>query len=724
MPFLENTSVVTFDDKPVNVSDQSNHTIPYMTSEEEVRNFYIGLFLAISSSLFIGSSFIFKKRGLLKLAQHQGTRAGEGGYGYLKEWLWWTGMILMIVGELANFAAYAFANATLVAPLGVLSVLVSEVLSSKFLKERLNLLGKVGCGMCIVGSTVVVLHSPKEQEIASMDELLEKIKDPVFIVIAALVLILAILTIIFLSPRYGQKTVIIYIIICSTLGSFTVLGCKGLGVALRETLKGRNEFTNWLTWVLLVVVVVCILFQLNYLNRALDTYNTAVVTPVYYKPIQVLSGVVPILVLLFLLYWYIMFNDTGQNFSSVLSTTLSSTPKPSGMPAIGNTTVQIAVDNTTNITDLSNQTMPFTTPEEEVRNFYIGLFLAISSSVFIGTSFIFKKRGLLKLAKYQATRAGEGGYGYLKEWLWWAGMILMILGEFANFAAYAFAPATMVTPLGALSVLVSAVLSSKFLKEKLNLLGKIGCGLCILGSTVMVLHSPKEQEVESMEKLVEKIKDPVFIVMAIVLLTVAVLTIIFLAPRYGQKTVIVYITICSSLGAFTVMGCKGVGVAIKETFKGRNEFTNWLTWVLLVVVVVCILFQLNYLNRALDTYNTAVVTPIYYVFFTSFVIFMSVILYKEWGNMSGVDIAGDLCGFLTIVVGIFLLQAFKDMNISLANLPKARKEDSLHNGEVLVERYHDDDDEQHLLDNDSEEPSLQIQTDYDDPQSFSEEFRP
>lgn len=55
---------------------------------------------------------------------------------------------------------------------------------------------------------------------------------------------------------------------------------------------------------------------------------------------------------------------------------------------------------------------------------------------------------------------------------------------------------------------LSAVLSSKFLKEKLNLLGKIGCGLCILGSTVMVLHSPKEQEVESMEKLVEKIKDP------------------------------------------------------------------------------------------------------------------------------------------------------------------------------------------------------------------------
>jgi hypothetical protein len=48
------------------------------------------------------------------------------------------------------------------------------------------------------------------------------------------------------------------------------------------------------------------------------------------------------------------------------------------------------------------------------------------------------------------------------------------VGEAANFAAYAFAPASLVTPLGALSVLVAAILSSRFLNENLNLLGKVG----------------------------------------------------------------------------------------------------------------------------------------------------------------------------------------------------------------------------------------------------------
>lgn len=49
----------------------------------------------------------------------------------------------------------------------------------------------------------------------------------------------------------------------------------------------------------------------------------------------------------------------------------------------------------------------------------------------------------------------------------------MGVGEAANLLAYAFAPAALVTPLGALSVLVSAVLASKFLKEHLNFIGKV-----------------------------------------------------------------------------------------------------------------------------------------------------------------------------------------------------------------------------------------------------------
>lgn len=53
---------------------------------------------------------------------------------------------------------------------------------------------------------------------------------------------------------------------------------------------------------------------------------------------------------------------------------------------------------------------------------------------------------------------------YLSNPIWWAGMATMVVGEgawatdaVANFIAYTFAPPMLVTPLGALSVLVGYV---------------------------------------------------------------------------------------------------------------------------------------------------------------------------------------------------------------------------------------------------------------------------
>lgn len=55
--------------------------------------FYIGLGLAISSSFFIGSSFIIKKKALIHLNRSGNLRASAGGFGYLKQWLWWAGLL-------------------------------------------------------------------------------------------------------------------------------------------------------------------------------------------------------------------------------------------------------------------------------------------------------------------------------------------------------------------------------------------------------------------------------------------------------------------------------------------------------------------------------------------------------------------------------------------------------------------------------------------------------
>jgi hypothetical protein len=53
----------------------------------------VGITLALVSGLFIGSSFIFKKKGLIDCRALGDTDAGNS-HAYLKSPMWWTGMIL------------------------------------------------------------------------------------------------------------------------------------------------------------------------------------------------------------------------------------------------------------------------------------------------------------------------------------------------------------------------------------------------------------------------------------------------------------------------------------------------------------------------------------------------------------------------------------------------------------------------------------------------------
>ncbi|XP_043727230.1 magnesium transporter NIPA3 isoform X2 [Cervus elaphus] len=327
--------------------------------------------------------------------------------------------------------------------------------------------------------------------------------------------------------------------------------------------------------------------------------------------------------------------------------------------------------------DLNSSITNLSVSTENKYSLYIGLVLAISSSIFIGSSFILKKKGLLQLAKKGVTRAGQGGHSYLKEWLWWAGLLSMGAGEVVNFAAYAFAPATLVTSLGALSVLVSAILSSYFLNEQLNIHGKIGCILSILGSTVMVIHAPQEEKVATLHEMEMKLRDPGFICFAVIITVISLVLILIVAPKKGQTNILVYISICSLIGAFSVSSVKGLGIAIKELLEWKPVYKHPLVFVLLAVLVLSVTTQINYLNKALDIFNTSLVTPIYYVLFTSMVVTCSAILFQEWYGMNAGDVIGTLSGFFTIINGIFLLHAFKNIDITWSDLTSTTRKEVL-----------------------------------------------
>ncbi|MEE6478271.1 hypothetical protein FKM82_011798 [Ascaphus truei] len=184
----------------------------------------------------------------------------------------------------------------------------------------------------------------------------------------------------------------------------------------------------------------------------------------------------------------------------------------------------------------------------------------------------------------------------------------------------------------------------------------------------MVIHSPEEQEVTTLVDMSSKLQDPGFIAYISFLLIFCLILIFLLSPRYGRTNILVFLAICSLLGAFSVSSVKGLGIAVKGLLTGQPVLQHPLPWILVLILVISVTTQVNYLNKSLDVFNTSLVFPIYYVLFTSVVIATSLILFKEWVSMSPLDGMGAVCGFLIIIVGVFMLHAFKDLDISLKSL--------------------------------------------------------
>ena len=170
----------------------------------------------------------------------------------------------------------------------------------------------------------------------------------------------------------------------------------------------------------------------------------------------------------------------------------------------------------------------------------------------------------------------------------------------------------------------SAVLASFLLKEELGHIGRVGCTLCLLGSLIIVLHAPEDKEIVTVDEILHFALQPGehdllkakfdtlnptqsgFMLYCFTVAVFSVLMIFAVAPRYGRTNPVIYISICSLVGSVSVMSIKGFGVAVKLTFAGNNQFTHPSTYVFGIVTATCIVIQMNYFNKALDTFSTNV----------------------------------------------------------------------------------------------------------------------
>lgn len=118
-------------------------------------------------------------------------------------------------------------------------------------------------------------------------QLLTLISHPaVFVLYALLVVLLLVILIVWIAPAHGKSNIMVYVAICSLLGSFTVPSSKGLGLVAQDVFGGGGGPSSSgalaLFLGLLGTLAVSILIQFFFINKALECFSSNAFEAIYY----------------------------------------------------------------------------------------------------------------------------------------------------------------------------------------------------------------------------------------------------------------------------------------------------------------------------------------------------------------------------------------------------------------------------------------------------------
>ncbi|WFC94224.1 hypothetical protein MBRA1_000855 [Malassezia brasiliensis] len=247
---------------------------------------------------------------------------------------------------------------------------------------------------------------------------------------------------------------------------------------------------------------------------------------------------------------------------------------------------------------------------------------------------------------------------YLRSKLWWTGLALMGLGESGNFLSYGLAPASLVAPLGAVSLLSNVIIAPAMLHETIHAFDLIGILLAISGAVAVVSSAgPSGSEPLDPQHLWVALSRTTFVVYTGAMLVLAATLMVLCNTPVGKRSVLAHVGTCAVFGAFTVLATKGISsFLVLDTDDGPAWMLHEpLFYVLAAVLASTAVAQLAYLNRALQSFDSRKVVPTQFVLFTMSTIVGSSILYRDFARVSWGQITGFTVGVLVTFLGVIVL---------------------------------------------------------------------
>ncbi|XP_062841978.1 NIPA-like protein 2 [Trichomycterus rosablanca] len=312
-----------------------------------------------------------------------------------------------------------------------------------------------------------------------------------------------------------------------------------------------------------------------------------------------------------------------------------------------------------------------------METYILGILIAICGNLLISIS--------LNTQKYtHIQQSQESTKSYYKNHLWWCGILLMGIGELGNFAAYGFAPASLIAPLGCVSVIASAVISVVFLKETLRASDVLGGALALTGTFLLVNfapHSAPHVTANMVERCLISWQFLAYFFFEVVLFCI----LLYLYKCVNLKHVVIVMLLVALLASVTVISVKAVSGMIIETIRGSQlQLMYPIFYIMFFIMIVSCAFQIKFLNEAMKLFDAMEIVPINYVFFTASAVVAGILFYEEFYGLSIIYILLFVCGCICAFTGVFLVARNRpkikldQMFISLGQVPGKKSTDKVH----------------------------------------------
>ncbi|XP_060631632.2 NIPA-like protein 2 [Anolis sagrei] len=235
----------------------------------------LGILLAITGNVVISIALNLQKYSHLRLKCQATPKP------CYRSKLWWSGMVLMGIGETGNFAAYGFAPVMVIAPLGSMAVVGSAVISVLYLKEHIKSEGILGGTVTIAGAFLLVAFAPLVTQEPNAIKIQTDLVSWEFL-IYAIIGIIAFCVLLYFYKRREIKHIVILLTMVALLASMTIISVKAVAAMITLSVEGNMQLTYLIFYLMLILMVVTCVFQMKFLDQAMKLYDAGEVILINY----------------------------------------------------------------------------------------------------------------------------------------------------------------------------------------------------------------------------------------------------------------------------------------------------------------------------------------------------------------------------------------------------------------------------------------------------------